>query len=414
MSEYQARLKRITDAIALKEPDRVPIAPINQTFPVRNAGGTMAEALYDFDKGAQAYLQYAQQYQPDSVWGHSYLHLGMGAMFELMQPKTITWAGAPGTTIDKNSIHQYIEFPVLEDDEMEMFSRDHTGWLMDKGFPKVAGILEPLAKMGLSAMTPSYLTVPMLASAFSTPEAKKMIEGLWKLNEMNNKIMEKAAGWDAKIEEQGFPVLMKGLGLVPFDNYSDFYRGTIDGMMDMIEREDIVKSFTERNLEQVLHSIEVQAKLFPGKFFFMPLHKGMDSFMSDEQYRKFYWKDLQAMIEHIIKCGMVPYVYTEGPYTSRLECLKDVTPGKVIYHFEECDMVKAKKVLGGTACISGGFPVAMLYFASKQEVIDECKRLIDGCAGGGGFIFETSNGMDLVKPENIDAMFETVKTYGKK
>jgi uroporphyrinogen-III decarboxylase len=254
----------------------------------------------------------------------------------------------------------------------------------------------------------------MIASKFSTPEMRNMIETFWKIDDMLKKINEKKAALDAKFEELGYPVMMKGIAIVPFDSYSDNYRGTINGLADLYEHEDIVLDFTAKNFQQVLASISMQAKMFPGKFLFMPLHKGMDKFMSDAQYRKYYWKDLQAIIEHIIKVGMIPYIYTEGPYTSRLDCLKDVPPGKVLYHFEECDMAKAKKALGDVACIGGGFNANLLQFNSKQEVIDECKRLIDTCAGGGGYIFGPGSGINLAKEENLDAMFETVKTYGKK
>ncbi|MCL2339390.1 MAG: hypothetical protein FWC59_00600 [Actinomycetia bacterium] len=411
---YAERLKRIMDAASLKEPDRVPIIPVNQTFPVRAAGYTMAQVLYDFDKGADAYIQYAQKYEPDSVWGHAYIHMGMGPIFELMQPKTVLWAGAPDAKIDENSIHQYIEFPILEDAEMDWFAMDQTGWLMDCGLAKTAGVFEPFARFGLSAMNPGYQTATMLAGAFSSPEAKAMIEKLWKINDMNIELMGKSAALDAKLEELGYPMLMKGIAIVPFDLYSDFYRGTVDGMQDMFDHQDMVLRFNANALQQTFFSLQMQKGFVQDKFVFMPLHKGMDRFMSDEQYQKLYWADLQKIIEKIIELGMTPYIYTEGPYTTRLEFLKDVPAGKVIYHFEECDMIKAKKVLGDTACISGGFPVALLNFGTKQQVIDECKRLIDGCAAGGGYIFETSSGMDLVKPENIEAMFETVKTYGKK
>jgi uroporphyrinogen-III decarboxylase len=164
----------------------------------------------------------------------------------------------------------------------------------------------------------------------------------------------------------------------------------------------------------MLQMIKMQGRMIPGKHVFMALHKGMDGFMSDEHYREFYWNHLQIIINTIIDAGMVPYIYTEGKYNTRLECLKEVPKGKVIYHFEEVDMVQAKKILGDTATVSGGFPVYLLDYGTKQEVIDECKRLIDVCAPGGGFIFETSCGMDLAKKENVEAMVDTVRTYGKR
>ena len=38
---------------------------------------------------------------------------------------------------------------------------------------------------------------------------------------------------------------------------------------------------------------------------------------------------------------------------------------------------------------------------------------LDICAPGGGFIFETACGMDCAKDENVEAMFDTVRTCGK-
>jgi hypothetical protein len=43
-------------------------------------------------------------------------------------------------------------------------------------------------------------------------------------------------------------------------------------------------------------------------------------------------------------------------------------------------------------------------------VIDYCKFLIDTCAPGGGYIFDTNALVDNVKRENLDAMFEVFET----
>jgi len=415
MTPYESRLRRLQDAVALKEPDSVPICPIAQCYPVYQAGYTMADVLYDFDKGAESAKKFYKKYEPDNAIGHQYINIGNGPILELMKPKTMTWAGAPDGRINKNSIHQFIEFPILVEDEFDRYNVDSTGWLIEHGLPKTSGLLEPMSRWGLSDLHPSS-EAGMLAAAISTPESRKMIETLWKINDLRTELSQKMAKLNSEIVDIGIPVMMGGGALVPFDGYSNFYRGTLDAMSDMFEREDVIMRYKERMLPRTLAIIEMQAKMEgnAGKWIFMALHKGMDSFMSDAQYRKYYWDDLQAMIEAIIKVGMVPYVYTEGPYTSRLDCLKDVTPGKAVYHFEECDMARAKKMLGGVACISGGFPVYLLHYGKKEQVIDEAKRLIDICAPGGGFIFETSCGFDDAKPENVEALIDTVKTYGKR
>jgi uroporphyrinogen-III decarboxylase len=373
----------------------------------------MKDALYDFDKGAEGFMKFARDYEPDAMFGQSYVHMGEGPMFELMKMKNLVWAGAPGARISDNSIHQFIEYPVLLEEDMEFFGKDFSGWLVEKGFPAVSGLLEPFNELRLSRMSPS-MEVSMLASAFSTPKMRETIKNLWDIADMKRDIGQKQAELDAKLEAEGFPVLHKGFAAVPFDAYSDFYRGTLDTMMDMYVNPDVISDFRETQLEYTFEMIRAQGQALKGKWVFMALHKGMDTFLSGEQYRDLYWSDLSKIIEEIISQGMTPYIYTEGKYDSRLEFLKEVTKGKVVYHFEECDMLSAKKALGDTACISGGFPVYLLDYGTKQQVIDECKRLIDGCAAGGGYIFETCYGFDNSKPENVEAMFDTVKTYGKR
>ena len=41
-----------------------------------------------------------------------------------------------------------------------------------------------------------------------------------------------------------------------------------------------------------------------------------------------------------------------------------------------------------------------------------CKKLIDVCGKGGGFIMDAATGLDDAKPENVRAMFEFTKEYG--
>ena len=50
---------------------------------------------------------------------------------------------------------------------------------------------------------------------------------------------------------------------------------------------------------------------------------------------------------------------------------------------------------------------------SVDQVVAEVKRRIDVFAPGGGFVLSSCNSMIDVKPENILAMFETAREYGK-
>ena len=412
MTILEERQKRIDDAIALRESDRVPITANGQCYPMYNAGYTVADAVYDFDVYAESTIKYITQYEPDAAGGGMTIP-GQGPIFDLLRMKNLVIPGAPDNRISKNSTQQFLEYTVLQEDDMDFFMKDYTGWLLSKGYPAVSGLLEPLSGWDFARHTVNAY-IDGLLRMLSTPESREMMQTIWKITDMEAELNKKKMALFGKFIELGFPVTGGGGSLVPFDAYSDFYRGTIETMSDLYEHPDVIFHFMDRNIEYVLDDITAQAKMAPGKWLFMPLHKGMDTFLTDQQYKDFYWKYLQRMINHIIEVGMVPFVYTEGPYDSRIKHLTEVPKGKVVYSFEKVDPSYVKRELGDIACIQGIFPIYLLHYGTKQQVIDEAKRLIDILAPGGGYIFSTDAGFDHAKPENVEAMFDTVKTYGKR
>jgi len=409
---HDEKKQRILDAIALKEPDRVPIAPAPELFPVYNAGYTVAEVVYDttLEKCKKAIVKYLTEFDPDIGSGIGFINAGQGPIMELTGTKTMRWAGMPGNPIGDDSLQQFIEFPLLLDDEFDEFFTDRTGWSIRKATPRGYSLLEPLAELAQGG-SGAGLSPQFVAHIFSKPEFRDMIEKLWKLNELSEAYNKRAAEVNAEIAELGFPFTESGMALVPYDMYSDFLRGTELTFEDLFERPEAIERFIDELIEPVI--ARVLSMKPEGKRVFMALHKGMDGFLSPEQYRKFYWSHLRRIIIAIIESGNIPYIYTEGKYDTRIDCLTEVPPGKVHYHFEDVDMAAAKKKLGGIACIAGGFNASLLDWSTPDKVRDEVKRLIDICAPGGGFIFEAGCGIGNAKRENVEAMFETVREYGK-
>lgn len=411
-AKYEEKVKRVEDAIALKEPDQIPIKPSPAIFPVLDAGFTVAESIYDesLETYRKAIFKYLNDFDPDCGIGVGNNYAGEGPLLELTNPKNMRWAGMPGNLIDDNSIQQYIEYPFLEDDEFDEFFSDRTGWTINKALPRSSTVTESFEKLKIESFMGGIRGV---AASFSQPEVKKTIQKLWEIDEKYKEFDQRAAAFAKEVEDAGYPIFIGGGAAVPFDAYSDGLRGTLNSLADIYERPEDVERYIEEFHEQQLERIRATKGIGDGKHVFMALHKGMDGFMSDDTYEKFYWKHLKEIIETIIEVGKVPYIFTEGKYNTRLKFLADVPKGKVFYHFETVDMAEAKKILGDVACISGGLSAKIMNFGTKQEVIDETKRIIDACAPGGGFIFETACGLDYCSHENVEAMFDTVRNYGK-
>jgi uroporphyrinogen-III decarboxylase len=75
-------------------------------------------------------------------------------------------------------------------------------------------------------------------------------------------------------------------------------------------------------------------------------------------------------------------------------------------------MATAKKILGDRCCISGNVPTSLLIAGTSREVKEYCRKLIEVCAPGGGYILAGGVNLDTAKAENLRAMMESAKEYG--
>jgi len=183
-------------------------------------------------------------------------------------------------------------------------------------------------------------------------------------------------------------------------------------MLDMYQRPEKLLEAMERITPILIEQGVRAAHASECPIVFLPLHKGPEGFMSKKQFETFYWPTLKTVMLAFIEEGLVPMPFAEGNYEPRLEIIKDMPRGKVIWYFEVMNMAKAKKVLGPYACIAGNLPVSILYTGTSQEVKEGCRKLIRSCGRGGGYILAGSASMDKGKPENLRAMIEAAKEYG--
>ena len=90
-----------------------------------------------------------------------------------------------------------------------------------------------------------------------------------------------------------------------------------------------------------------------------------------------------------------------------------VEKGVVGWLFDKTDMAKAKKILGKTCCISGNVPSSLMVTGGPKEVKEYCRKLIEVCAPGGGFVLAGGAWVSQGNPDNLHAMMEAAKEYGR-
>ena len=412
--KYRAKLKRLQEALALKEPDRVPIDITGGCFMVQRLGYTMAESNYDetLEIGKEAARRFMLDFEPDVMSGLGFTYAGEGRGHEMQGSKTFYISGMKNAPIGNDSMPQFMEFPTLLDDEFDEFFNDHMQWSINKFLPRVSTVMEPFKDFRLVL---NHRGIGDVVTAFSKPEIRKAIQKLWEIDDFYQEYRKKLAVANKELSELGFPTMIAGRAVVPFDKYSDTYRGMELSFEDALENEEIVlkfcEKFQEKQICQLRNGNPDGAK--DGKQVVMALHKGSDDMMSNALYEKFYWKHLKEIIEVCQEAHMMTNVFCEGVYNDKLKYLAEVEKCSAYFTFDKVDMKKAKETVGKVCCIGGGFPTPLLVYETPDKIREAVKRHLDVAMPGGGYIFRMSAGLDGAKPENVEAMFETVHTYGR-
>jgi uroporphyrinogen-III decarboxylase len=254
--------------------------------------------------------------------------------------------------------------------------------------------------------------VSSFVSQYGRPEIRAAFDALFEAGEQAMKWREALTTSNKRVMAAGFPILHGGHCKAPFDVLGDTLRGTRGIMLDMYRQQGKLIEAIERLTPLMIELGVSDARSAATPLVLIPLHKGADGFMSDEQYKTFYWPTLRKLILGLVDEGLIPLLFAEGSYNTRLEIIRDLPKGKVVWRFDQTDMARAKEVLGDRACIYGNVPAAILSTGTTDDVKAYCKQLIDVAGKGGGFILSPGATLDTAKPENVRTMIEFTKEYG--
>ncbi len=403
---YKKRVTRFIKAIKLEKPDRVPVILPAGGFPLYNSGMTLKEAMYDNKKLVQAYRKFFNEFESDTFSSPMMVFSGRAA--EIVNSLSSKW---PGHGLpDDASIQQFVEGEYMKADEYDIFLDDLSDYCLRYYLPRTLGSLAPLAHY---SPLPFILGMPnrFLMPAVM-PEVRTMFQAIIDYG-------KESADWSVPLNEfnrealaAGYPSLLGGQSHAPFDILGDTLRGTRGIMLDMYRQPDKLKEAMEK-LTPINVDCGLQMANMSGRpMVFFALHKGDDTFMSDKQFEEFYWPTFRKVIIGLVEEGCVPYLFAEGKYNNRLKTIKDLPKGKVVWYFDKTDMFKAKEILGDVACIAGNVPTSLMMTGTPQAVKEYCRKLIEVCGEGGGFILTGGASVEKGNPDNLRAMTEAVEEYG--
>jgi hypothetical protein len=403
------REQRVTDAIHLRPTDRVPVFSPLGYFVAKYAGILCSAAFYDCDAWLAAYRKTLQDFQPDMSFTQAF---SPGKAMEWLDPKFRRW---PGYGVDPNHGHQAIEIEGMKDGEYDLLLSKPADYMIRRHLPRIYGSLEILSMLPELSNT-SWIdpwAAQNLAMLLTEPKVEAAIENLQRAGREFRKWLPKMEELNQILMDFGIPQLFQGAAMPPFDVVSNSIRGMRGTMLDMFRQPDKLLAACEFLLEKTLERPLPKPNEYGNMRIFMTNTRGSDDFMSTKQFHAFYWPTFKKLVMTLIERGATPCVFFEGNFTSRLEYLLEFPKGKMLARFDRTDIFRAKEILRDHMCIEGNVPPSLLQIGSVQEVKDYCKKLIDGVGKGGGYILSPRSSTDEVKPENLRAMIEFTKEYGR-
>ncbi|MFH1833983.1 MAG: uroporphyrinogen decarboxylase family protein [bacterium] len=406
--EYKARVDRLLAALNLQKPDRVPVRLNMGFWPAKSGGLTAYEAMNDPARAVKAWKDFNVKFQPDASVDP--LHNSVPAsMFAALDYRLYAW---PGHGVAEDASYQYNEKEWMLPEEYQHLISDPGDYMLRTYLPRTVGAFSGFAN--LSSLL-DFIELPFVfahVSAWGSDEMATGLEAMAKAARAANDWLQVALGAMGEVMALGFPPYAGSATKAPFDILGDTLRGTKGVIIDMFRRPDEVLAACER-LVQVAIDWPLKRPGTPATpVIFIPLHKGADGFMSDEQFHTFYWPTLRKLLLGLIDEGMIPFLFAEGRYNTRLEAITDLPKGKTVWLFDQSDMARAKETVGRVACLQGNMPLSLLHAGTPQEVADHTRKLIDVAGGGGGFILDIGAVADEGKDENLDVMIKTAKEYG--
>ncbi|MEL7563287.1 MAG: uroporphyrinogen decarboxylase family protein [Dehalobacterium sp.] len=381
---YEERITRISKAIKREKPDRVPIVLKMYSWVIQYYGYSMEEFyISNPDTAVEMYTRAADEFGFDGIYNVNNVtpliatnELG-GGVYVL---------GSEGIQVSNLSAH------IMKPDEYSAIAEDFTGYLRDN-------------------------ILPRRFKKLSTGDSEAAFQALKSAYEKFVGYMGRAIKGHGEIEKAGCPVMWgQGVLMNPLDYIMDYLRDFSGIITDLRRQPELVFEAANAMQKHFMENVFSKFKSFDdGHGVFWPMH--LAPYLKPKDFEKFYYPYLKETLEYCIANKIYASLLLEGNWEPYFDILQDLPDNDyLIGSMEKGDYRTFKEKLGKKMAICGGIPLNMLAYKSKEECVEHTKKLLDECAGGGGFIVDTDMSMmrlNDAKPENLKAVIDTVIEYGK-
>ena len=405
---YRIRAQRLADVFNVREPDRVPVNLPVGNLPYALYGITLRTAMYDYDQAVAACRQFNDRYSEElehftAPW------ITPARVMEILDYRLYSWPGH-GMPMDTPS-YQFVESEYMKAEEYDDLIRDPSDFWFRTYLPRVFGAFEPFRMLRPWTDLVEIVNLVQMMP-FASPEMQDTLQKLIEVGKEYQKFGKAMADFGPSGLAHGYPATFGAFCKAPFDTLGDTLRGTASVLKDMYRRPDKLLEALDIVADFTIQSVLTSPNLSDIFMVTYPLHKGADGWMSEKQFETFYWPSLKKVMDALIQEGLIQHMFAEGGFNTRLETVNVFPRGSVSWYFDRTDMARAKRILGDRCSIQGNVPSSLIVTGTPADVKAFCRKLIEDCAPGGGYLLCAGAVPDNPRLETVRAMQEAVLEYG--
>ena len=373
------RMEIRSDYLAGKKPKRLLVAPsIGWDAAISFASIDARKAHYDMSLTEQAVEKLCATFPTDVMLGRS---SRFANVYQLLGAKN--WiTGSAGNV-------QHPEIETMHVEDYDEFIKAPYKTIIEKFLPRVCTAL------GKDPIT-SGLNLATAYGAYKNITAAQ--------NAVYGKISAK----------YGYVPLFSNNQMIvaPFDFLADQLRGFTQVNMDTRRIPDKVKAAVEV-ITPIMIKMAIPPVMRPGLCCSIPLHLG--PYLNKKIFDELYWPSLEKTIVDLDKIGIACSLFVEHDWTRFCEILATL-PKSTIMYMEYGDPKRFAETVGKNHIIGGFFNPTITLTKSKEDCIDEAKKLLDIVMKTGKYYFAFDKSVMDIKSINVSklqAVLEWVTENGK-
>ncbi|MDR3364954.1 MAG: uroporphyrinogen decarboxylase [Clostridiales Family XIII bacterium] len=361
---FDERDRNRSDLLALKTPKRVPVFTL---FTLEAAVGLTDSRLldchYDLPLAEKAHMKICETFYSDSL-----------PSVNLRYPPVYDILGSKNWLLGSNGAVQYSGFEFMDAEEYGEFTASPYKTILEKYVPRVCSELggDPIA----NSIT--------LAKAFS---------------EYKRQLADHTAIYVRMIERFGYAsgTIAGPTTVAPFDFIGDQLRGMNGVMGDIFRCPDKVEAAVNALVPYMVR-LAAPGEAKDGRYCFIPLH--FAPYLNQKSFDRLYWPSLKQVVLDAEKLGVRSSMFIENNWTRYLDYLETL-PSSVIGWVDDGDPAAFTEKFGKNHVFGGFYDPMITLTRSKEDCIDEAKRLCDTCMKSGHFYFTFNKSIMDIKSIDI-------------